>query len=191
MAQGRVAPFFCPIHTLNSYYPVSQGLVWGQAPIPSLETTCVVTVMGEVQTQKELLCWMRLQMLLVVQPCFTPWVLSICWNTRWPISPHQVAYEADAVWNTRKIAKDYLLKKLKELFLHHTFPNSLPCFRKKIIKQINVYKAGWERINKNTKKSKMELNQGMKANTNMGRMNLSVKVNHLFELILDTRLERN
>jgi len=37
----------------------------------------------------------------------------------------------------------------------------------------------------------MELNQGMKANTNMGRMNLSVEVNHLFELILDTRLERN
>lgn len=54
--------------------------------------------------QERLLCWVCLQMLLVVH-LFHSLSLSICWRTRWPIRPCWVAYGADAVWKTKCLKK--------------------------------------------------------------------------------------
>lgn len=146
-------------------------LVWqwseGQAHVCGLETIHVVIVLGEIQTQKRLLCFMCLQMLLVAQPCFT-------FLSAQHLLEHQVAHKPMPGGLRSRCCvengKDNnLSKRLKYFFLHQAFPNALPCLK------INNNKEGdqeREGENENAKKLKVDLKPGHGTKQNTGRMKI-------------------
>lgn len=95
VAQGRVAVFSCPIQILSTCYPASQRLAGSGVKVRHMSV--------DWKTSMWSLSWVKSKPRRgCCAPCVCkccwwhshaslPWVLSICWNTWWPISPCQVA----------------------------------------------------------------------------------------------------
>lgn len=180
--------FSCPIWILSTCYPASQCLAGSGVKVRQvcgLETIHVVIVLGEIQTQKRLLCFICLQMSLVAQPCFTSLSAQ-------HLLEHQVAHKpmpgglrSRCCVENGKDNKNNLSKRLKYFFLHQAFPNALPCLK------INNNKEGdqeREGENENAKKLKVGLKPGHGTKHNTGRMKIGsnnfLKPNH-FETSLN------